>query len=45
MEGQPILSSLYFCFSDSSSPLLLVLGKRCSLELGLWRRRVTDGVV
>ena len=35
------------CWSrfERDSPLLLVLGERCCLELGLWRRRVTDRVV
>ncbi|KAL9353483.1 hypothetical protein Peur_056163 [Populus x canadensis] len=35
------------CWSrfERDSPLLLVLGERCCLELGLWRRRVTGGVV
>jgi hypothetical protein len=35
------------CWSrfERDSPLLLVLGERCCLEPGLWRRRVTDRVV
>jgi len=40
-------SLLLLCWSrfERDSPLLLVLGERCCLELGLWRRRVTGGVV
>ena len=43
----PIMKREGSCWSrfERDSPLLLVLGERCCLDLGLWRRRVTGGVV